>query len=376
MQSIVAAREEAYGLTPSPAVLDRTAIEDPAAQSTPIRQTSFAGIISECTEMQKIFSVVEKVAATNSTVLIQGESGTGKELIARAIHKLSARKGKLVPVNCGAIPEDLLESELFGHEKGAFTGATQARIGRFQVADGGTIFLDEVGEMSPKLQVKLLRVLQDRKVEPVGSTRVVDVDVRVIAATNKDLRQEVKAGRFREDLFYRLQVVPVNLPPLRARGNDVVILARHFLRRACENLGRAPVSIGAEAERLFRSYEWAGNIRELENLVERLAILAEGEILSASDLPDYVRTRNPATAIFESHDVIPDEGLDFNTLVDQYENRLIGMALTKTNGNKKAAAKLLRLNRTTLVEKIKKKGLEQLIEISVDSSENEARVEI
>jgi len=323
--------------------------------------------------MQKIFALVEKVAGTSTTVLIQGESGTGKELIARALHKLSGRSGRLVPVNCGAIPEDLLESELFGHEKGAFTGATQSRDGRFKLADGGTIFLDEVGEMSPKLQVKLLRVLQDRKIEPVGSTRSFDVDVRVIAATNKDLREEVKAGRFREDLFYRLQVVPVQLPPLRQRGRDILILARYFLEKNTQTLGKSSLTFSAEAETILLNYKWAGNVRELENLVERAAILADHAVIRREDLPDYLLTSPRETIIFEdATEYIPDCGLDFNHLVNEFENRLIGLALSKTGGNKKAAAKLLHLNRTTLVEKIKKKGLacgaddnEEVVESSI-----------
>ncbi len=343
-----------------------------------LRQTSFAGIISECSEMKKVFSIVEKVARTSSTVLIQGESGTGKELVARAIHRLSARSGKLVPVNCGAIPEELLESELFGHEKGSFTGATQTRIGRFQIADGGTIFLDEIGEMSPKLQVKLLRVLQDRKVEPVGSARSIDVDVRVIAATNKDLRAEVKAGRFREDLFYRLQVVPVQLPALRQRGNDVLILARHFLEKASQRLGRELMGMTSEVARKLQEYSWSGNVRELENLIERTAILADGPDIRISDLPDYVLEGGACeTSVVEGFTEIPDSGLDFNELVGQYENRLIVLALNKTSGNKKAAARLLNLNRTTLVEKIKKKGLESRCNDEHENDcANEARVEI
>lgn len=338
-----------------------------------IRQTSFAGIISECPQMQKVFAIVEKVARTDSTVLVLGESGTGKELIARALHKLSGRSGKLVPVNCGAIPEEILESELFGHEKGSFTGAINSRIGRFQLADGGTIFLDEIGEMSPKLQVKLLRVLQERKVEPVGSTRTIDVNVRVIAATNKDLKEEVKAGRFREDLYYRLQVVPIELPSLRTRGNDIAILAQHFMSRACENLQKPMVEIGAGALNIMTGYNWPGNVRELENLIERLAILNDSGILDAAELPDYVRGGQQNCQIIELGDDLPASGVDFNDLVDKFETRLISLALSKTNWNKKAAARLLHLNRTTLVEKIKKKGLAEQIEISVeDAVESEA----
>ncbi len=324
--------------------------------------------------MQKIFNVVEKVAKTNSTVLVLGESGTGKELIARAIHRLSARTGKLVPVNCGAIPEDILESELFGHEKGSFTGAVASRIGRFQLADQGTIFLDEIGEMSPKLQVKLLRVLQERKIEPVGSTRTIDVDVRVVAATNKDLREEVKAGRFREDLYYRLQVVPVELPPLRERGIDVKLLADHFLDRARKNLNLPSLHYSAETLAKLGAYAWPGNIRELENLVERLAILAEGDAIQVGALPDYITGSTGSCSIIEVGDELPVDGLDFNMLVEKFETKLITMALNRTQGNKKAAARLLNLNRTTLVEKIKKKGLESKVEVI--NEEEPARVAI
>jgi DNA-binding NtrC family response regulator len=320
--------------------------------------------------MHRVFQLINRVARTSSTVLLLGESGTGKELVARAIHKLSGRSGKLVPVNCGAIPEEILESELFGHEKGSFTGATAARVGRFQLADGGTIFLDEIGEMSPKLQVKLLRVLQERKVDPVGSTRTVDVDVRVIAATNKDLREEVRKGRFREDLYYRLQVVPVELVPLRRRGHDVALLAQHFISRFCEQLGRPALAIDAEAQARLKNHNWPGNVRELENLMERMAVMADGERLSANDLPDYVGKEAQAAGggLAEFED-FPEQGVNFNELVDQFETRLITMALTRTGGNKKAAARLLNLNRTTLVEKIKKKDLEGAATAAADSDD-------
>jgi transcriptional regulator with GAF, ATPase, and Fis domain len=273
-----------------------------------------------------------------------------------------------VPVNCGAIPEDLLESELFGHEKGSFTGAVGARVGRFQLADGGTIFLDEIGEMSPKLQVKLLRVLQERKVDPVGSTRSIDVDVRVIAATNKDLAEEVKAGRFREDLFYRLQVVPVQLPALRDRQGDAELLARYFLARHAEELGRPGLCFSLAALAALNSYKWPGNVREVENLVERLAILSEGDEIDAINLPEHISDATPIahTKIHVTDLTLPAVGVDFNSLIDAYENQLICSALAQTGGNKKAAAKLLGLNRTTLVEKIKKKGLESKIDISVE----------
>ncbi len=334
-------------------------------ESRPQAPQCFLNILSGCPEMQKVFGVVEKVARTRSTVLILGESGTGKELVAQALHHLSGRTGKLVPVNCGAIPEDILESELFGHEKGSFTGAVAARTGRFQLADGGTIFLDEIGEMSPKLQVKLLRVLQERKVDPVGSTRSIDVDVRVIAATNKDLAEEVKAGRFREDLFYRLQVVPVSLPPLRERLGDVRLLAEHFLRRQADELSRPNLSFAEETVQVLMRYSWPGNIRELENLVERIAILNEGDSISPAQLPPHLVEARSTTTIQFADVTLPPMGVDFNALIEDYENRLISTALSQTGGNKKAAAKLLGLNRTTLVEKIKKKGLEAKIEVSI-----------
>lgn len=349
----------------------------PSTSAALTKQTAprpFLGILSGCSEMHKIFGVVEKIAKTRSTVLILGESGTGKELIAKALHSLSSRTGKLVPVNCGAIPEDILESELFGHEKGAFTGAISNRIGRFQLADGGTIFLDEIAEMSPKLQVKLLRVLQERKVDPVGSTRSIDVDVRVIAATNKDLAEEVKAGRFREDLFYRLQVVPVSLPPLRERTGDIQLLAEYFLTRQGEESGKSALKFSGDALTRMAAYRWPGNVRELENIVERLAILSESEVIEASQLPEHLLDDGACASI--SHDpltdlILPETGVNFNALVDSYESKLITSALAQTGGNKKAAAKLLGLNRTTLVEKIKKKSLESRIEVVVTAPENE-----
>ena len=339
------------------------------SQEANLRQTSFAGIISQCSKMQRVFGIVEKVARTGATVLILGETGTGKELVARAIHKLSGRKGPMVPVNCGAIPEDILESELFGHEKGAFTGAINSRVGRFQMADGGTIFLDEIGEMSPKLQVKLLRVLQEMKVEPVGSTKSVDVDVRVVAATNKDLREEVKAGRFREDLFYRLQVIPIKLPALRERGDDIKILSDYFIARTCANLGCRIKEISAEALRRLSNYEWPGNVRELENFMERSVILSENEVLQVEDFPGHIEQNPGERRMMTLVEDLPPDGLDFNMLVSEYENQLIKLALSRTHGNKKAAAKLLRLNRTTLVEKIKKKGLDNQVEVIVEDDE-------
>ena len=319
--------------------------------------------------MQKLYKMVQRVSSSSSTALIQGESGTGKELIARAIHQLSPRREQpLIPVNCGAIPEDLLESELFGHARGAFTGALHARTGRFELANHGTLFLDEIGDMSPKLQVKMLRVLQEKVVEPVGSVKSVKVDVRVIAATHKNLEKEVEADRFREDLFYRLNVVPIHVPPLRERGGDVLLLIDHFLKRFTEVQGVDRLTIPEKIQDAFNAYRWPGNVRELENLVERLTILAEGEI-QEEDLPEKMLVDRiaPASRGGTVAGGVPElgtvanfgDGVDFNNAVASFENQLILSALDSTGWNKNKAARLLNLNRTTLVEKIKKKGLER-----------------
>ena len=320
--------------------------------------------------MQKLYKMVQRVSAASSTVLIQGESGTGKELIARAIHQNSPRKEQpLIPVNCGAIPEDLLESELFGHMRGSFTGAAHTRVGRFELANNGTLFLDEIGDMSPKLQVKILRVLQERVVEPVGSVKPVKVDVRVIAATHKDLEVEVAEGRFREDLFYRLNVVPIHSPPLRDRGSDILLLVEHFMNLCVEELALPRVTFGREVQEVLLGYRWPGNVRELENLIERLAILAEGEV-RLDDLPEKLLDDcncRPVSTGSESVGSLSlalgpqlGDGIDFNNEVASFENQLILSALDSTGWNKNKAARLLNLNRTTLVEKIKKKGLERM----------------
>ena len=326
------------------------------------------GIIGKSPSMQKLYKMIQRVSSSSSTVLVRGESGTGKELIARAIHHQSPRREQpLIPVNCGAIPEDLLESELFGHVRGAFTGAAHTRTGRFELANGGTLFLDEIGDMSPKLQVKMLRVLQEKVVEPVGSVKSIKVDVRVIAATHKDLEKEVADGRFREDLFYRLNVVPLYAPPLRERGHDIILLVNYFLNRFVETQGCNPVKIGAEIHKYFMAYHWPGNVRELENLVERLTILADEEVC-VEDLPEKMSAVANHTALAERTGiVVPEfdvstnfnEGIDFNSEVASFENQLILSALDSTGWNKNKAAQLLNLNRTTLVEKIKKKGLER-----------------
>ncbi|MFN8388987.1 MAG: sigma-54 dependent transcriptional regulator [Bdellovibrionota bacterium] len=322
------------------------------------RAPGMRGIITADQAMEKIFRVVEKVAETNSTVLVLGESGTGKELIARAIHELSGCRGHFVPVNCGAIPDNLLESELFGHEKGAFTGAVMSKPGRFVLADGGTIFLDEIGEMSPHLQVKLLRVLQDKVVESVGGLKPRQVNVRVIAATNVNLADQVREGKFREDLFYRLQVVPITLPALRERPGDIPALVNHFSRKFAERNDRRPLVFSDEVMQAFMRYSWPGNVRELENFIERLSILVDSNAIYLSDLPAHVLQGGAQSVATGLSLALPEAGLDFNQVVEQFENTLILQALERTQGNKKAAARLLNLNRTTLVEKIKKKGLE------------------
>jgi len=303
--------------------------------------------------MQKLAHIVAKVSRSDATVLITGESGTGKELVARRMHEQSTRRDKpFVAVNCGTIPGDLLESEMFGHMKGSFTGATEQRPGMFQLAHTGTIFLDEIGEMSPHLQVKLLRVLQDREIRPVGADRSFRVDVRVVAATNKDLQAEVKAKRFRDDLYYRLQVIPVTIPPLRERRSDIPLLIEYFLRR--HNSARPyPISISEEAMVLLWEYDWPGNIRELENVLERLVILSDSPVIRPDGLPPQIRS-------FLSEKKIPaptlgDEGMDLNAAVEEFENRMIDEALRRTNGNKQAAARLLGLKRTTLVAKLRRK---------------------
>lgn len=325
------------------------------------RKYRFDNIIGQSDEIRKVLGMVERVADSDSTVLVTGESGTGKELIAKAIHYNSPRANKpFVPINCGAIPGELLESELFGHVKGAFTGAIANRLGRFELASGGTLFLDEIGELSLNLQVKLLRVLQERKFEPVGSAKTQDADVRVIAATNIDLAKAVQKGQFREDLYYRLNVIPISIPSLRQRRGDIPFLLHHFVQHFNQTKNRNLAGFSPTALEMLFAYAWPGNIRELENLVERLAILKGSGTVEADDLPEHYQTALPeisnVTNIGDFME-IPDNGMDFNTAVDAYENMLILQALEKTGWNRNQAAVLLKLNRTTLVEKIKKKGL-------------------
>lgn len=345
-----------------------------AIAAKPTSRSSNAAIVGQSEGMQQVLDLVHRVADSDATILIQGESGTGKELIARAIHQLSPRRNApFIAINCGAIPSELLESELFGHMKGAFTGAITNRVGRFEMADGGILFLDEIGDMSPSLQVKILRALQERSFEPVGSTKSVQVNVQVIAATHVNLEKAVSEGKFREDLFYRLNVIPIMIPSLRDRKTDIPILIQHFMNNFGKRRKESLSAFTPEALESLMNYPWPGNIRELENLIERLSIIKGHGIVDLKDLPSkyHVKTTlvcqpEPPSTDFN----LPIEGLDFNAAVDQFENQLIIRALEKTGWNRNQAAMLLKLNRTTLVEKMKKKGLRPPEENLMMSSED------
>jgi len=318
---------------------------------------AFDNIIGTGRSMGRIFELINSVAGLNSTVLIQGETGTGKELIAKAIHFNSPRKDqKMVSINCGAIPENLLESELFGHVKGAFTGAVQNRIGKFEQGNNGTIFLDEIGNMPQSLQVKLLRILQEREFERVGGNDSIKVDVRIIAATSSNLEQMVKEGTFREDLYYRLNVIPLNMPPLRERREDIPLLIQRFISQFCDTYKLEIKTMAPQVMKALTTYEWPGNVRQLENIVERMvALTGSRTAIMPSDLPPEIQNPgDPGSApAFE----IPEEGINFTNIVVDMERELILQGLRKANGNKKLAAKLLNLKRTTLIEKIKRIGL-------------------
>lgn len=317
----------------------------------------FDNIIGQSEAIRQVLTAIEKVSQTDATVLITGESGTGKELVARAIHYNSRRNDRpLMTVSCAAIPEGLLESELFGHVKGAFTGAVSTQEGKFMAATGGTIFLDEIGDMSPQLQVKLLRVLQERRVEPLGTTQSVDIDVRIITATNQNLEELIGEGRFREDLFYRLNVVPVAVPPLRERQDDVMLLANYFIEMYSKAHDYEWIMLNDQVKNIFKNYRWPGNVRELENTVERLVVLKHGNEITVRDLPEKFSQLTNAFFV-KAGIAIPDTGISLKNVVDDFEDTLIRKALDKTNWNKNRAARLLHLNRTTLVEKIKKKRI-------------------
>ncbi|MGD9174111.1 MAG: sigma-54 dependent transcriptional regulator [Desulfobacterales bacterium] len=312
-----------------------------------------------CSErMQAVFNLVDKVADSDSTILITGETGTGKGLVAKAIHQNSLRKNKpFISINCGAIPENLLESELFGHVRGAFTGATVSKSGKFELAHGGTIFLDEIGDMSPDLQVKVLKVLEEGEFEQVGGAKTIKVNVRVIAATHRDLPEEVKKGNFREDLFYRLYVIPIGLPALRERKSDIPYLVSYFIKMYNIKNNRNLEGISDNALEVMMHYGWPGNVRELRNVIERLVVLIGSGQISLNDLPKELKSADGYQA--NQSIEITDEGICLNNAVTEFEKDLILQSLEKTKWVKNKAAKLLQLNRTTLVEKIKRHRIQQ-----------------
>lgn len=334
-------------------------------------------IIGIDTSLKEVYTLLRKVAPTNGTVLVAGESGTGKEVFVRTLHESSLRKNKpFIAINCGAIPEGLLESTLFGHEKGSFTNAHRSSAGRFELADGGTIFLDEIGEMSLALQVKILRVLQEKEIERIGGSGPQKINVRIVAATNKDLEEEVKAGRFREDLFYRINVISVHLPPLRERKEDIRPLCEFFLEHFCKENNKATPKLSKEAIECLEHYEWHGNIRELENRMQYLSILTDSGIITVQDLPKKIRESVSQKENIKQESVsihkgdmqslleIPEwpslQDLDKNNMglkefLDTIEGKLLQEAMDSANGVKNQAAERLRIKRTTLIEKLKKR---------------------
>lgn len=320
------------------------------------KKYQFKNIIGDSPSIQKIFEIIEKVADTDSTILIQGESGTGKELIARALHYNSYRReGPFVPVNCAAIPSGLLESELFGHEKGAFTNATRTRIGRFELANGGTLFLDEIGDMDVLMQSKLLRVIQEREFERIGGMKPIKIDIRVIAATHQDLEELVKQGKFREDLFYRLNVISIKMPSLRDRKSDIPLLVNHFIHQFKKSKRKEVNGITNEALTKLMEYDWPGNVRELENTIERMVILTNNKILSVEDLPEKILS--PVAKEFIGGIELSERGISLEEAVNEFEKRLILQALNQTGWVKNKAAQLLNVNRTTLIEKMKRQKI-------------------
>jgi two-component system response regulator HydG len=320
-------------------------------------EARYGEIVGESEQMAEVFRWIERVARSDSTVMIYGESGTGKELVARAIHAGSPRKGgPFIRVNCGALTEGLLDSELFGHEKGAFTGAERQRRGRFELADGGTLFLDEIATINQTTQIRLLRVLQERELERVGGEETIPVDVRIIAATNTPAEELQKGDTFREDLFYRLHVVPVTIPPLRERKKDVCVLARHFLDKLRERTNHRVEDLSEVAVRRLEDYDWPGNVRELENVMERALVLAEGSVLEEEDLPFLPTGEALDTSLIDM--AIPRTGLDLNQAVEGLEERLLRRALEQARGVKAEAARLLGLKTSALYYKLEKYGIE------------------
>ncbi len=321
-----------------------------------LQQTyDFTNMIGKTDKIQTMFRLVKDVAATNTTILIRGESGTGKELIANAIHYNSARvKRPFVKVNCGVLAESLLESELFGHVRGAFTGAIKDKIGRFEMANSGTLFLDEIGDISLNMQIKLLRVLQEGEFERVGGTETIKVDVRIIAATNKDLEQAMEDKNFRQDLYYRLNVIPVDVPPLRDRKDDIQYLVKHFMDKFNKIYGKSIREVDSAAMELIEAYSYPGNIRELENLIEHILVLDKGDVIKISDLPSYLRVQKN---IMGSNTGLPEFERGLNTLVEEFERDVVIQALEKNKFNKFQTAKMLNINRSTFMSKLKKYGI-------------------
>jgi transcriptional regulator with PAS, ATPase and Fis domain len=342
------------------------------------RTNSFQ-IVGESKPIREVFELIEKAAPTDSTIMVFGESGTGKEIIARALHAKSLRADKpFVAVNCAAIPSELLESELFGYEKGAFTGAGVTRIGRMEMANQGTVFLDEIGDMPLTLQVKLLRVLAEREIDRIGGSKSIPIDIRVIAATHRNLEQSVQNGSFREDLYYRLNIIPVIMPPLRERKTDIPLLAKYFLTKFSGSNAGSEKTISNEAMAILIAYEWPGNIRELANFIERMVVLSSGPVIPPRDLPEKVLGDHPRgnwntledeeleespaqvlqVSLRKTYSMsLPDEGMNLKKAVEDFERGLILEALEKSNWVKNKAATLLGVNRTTLVEKLKKMNL-------------------
>jgi len=323
----------------------------PTQDPRPWRRT----LVGHCPPIERLAEAISLIAERRSTILITGETGTGKEVVAKAIHEASGRKGALISLNCTALPEALLEAELFGHTKGAFTGAQQARAGRFEAAHKGTIFLDEIGDMPIDLQAKLLRVLQEREIQRLGSSDSIPIDVRVIAATNADLLSKVEDGRFREDLYFRLNVVPIHLPPLRERNGDLPVLAQHFVEKICKIEDLPAKRLTRAAVIRLEQHHWPGNIRELENTIERaIALSGRRDELLPGDFLLPVNFKKPSVQATElSTMILPDSGLDFEDIIAGIERNMIEQALHRTNGNKSAAAELLRLKRTTLGAKMR-----------------------
>ncbi|MCE9574258.1 MAG: sigma-54 dependent transcriptional regulator [Deltaproteobacteria bacterium] len=367
--AIAAMKQGAYDYLTKPfkvdeinAVIDRVMekrrllAENAALRDQVAGRVRLAQLLGRSKAMQRVFELIQKIHSTKTSVLITGESGTGKELVARALHTEGARANQpFVAVNCGAIPEELMESELFGHVKGSFTGAVSDKQGLFQKASGGTLFLDEIGELSLGLQVKLLRALQERRVKAVGATDEVDIDVRVVAATNRELEEEVARGAFRADLYYRLNVIELRLPPLRQRREDIPLLAEHFLRKFSSEQDKALIGIGAEALKRLLDHDFPGNVRELENIMERAVALTTGAEIEADVLPTWKAPRAPAAPAMD----FPDEGVDLDRLVSDYERAIVVKALERAGGVRKKAAGLLNITFRSMRYRLEKLGLDR-----------------